>query len=60
MAANKTTFSIEIFNGESCENNAYGVRPFVLFEQMNELIKQIPMDKLFSKDGLDIQIRKEE
>jgi len=55
-----TTFSIEIFNGESCENNAYGVQPFNVIEQANELLKGCDLTQLFSDEGLTIQIRKEE
>ena len=53
------TYSIEIFNGERCENNAYGVAPFNIVSQMNELLDQIPISAMLSDEGLDIQIRKE-
>ena len=57
--AQSTTFSIEIFNGISCENKDYGVDPMDVLTRTAKLLKDCPMDLLFSDDGLDIQIRKE-
>jgi len=53
------TYSIEIFTGKRCENNAYGVHAFDIKTQMNELLNQIPISAMLSDEGLDIQIRKE-
>jgi len=54
-----TTFSIEIFNGTSCENNDYGVDPMDVIERANELLRDCPMTQLFSDDGFTIEIRRE-
>ena len=53
------TYSIEIFTGERCENNAYGVEPFSIKTIVDELLNQIPISAMLSDEGLDIQIRKE-
>ncbi|MCK5609677.1 hypothetical protein KAR91_47830 [Candidatus Pacearchaeota archaeon] len=54
------TYSIEIFTGKRCENNAYGVEPFSIKTMVDELLTQIPVSALFNDEGLDIQIRKEQ
>ena len=54
-----TTFSIEIFNGTSVENNDYGVDPMDVLNRAAELLRACPMTQLFSDDGFTIEIRRE-